>query len=93
MCLVELKRRGGYDPQVASMMFNDPAVMASLGANSPSVGLKSMHWFLHSLDYLFNNPVNQWVEITVRSTVCFNPVWFTGHRVYELGIKASLKPF
>ena len=72
------------------MMWRNPASMVSLGRNSPSADVRSMHLMLHSLDYLFHNPVNQWVEITTRSTVCFNPIWFTEHRVYELGIKALM---
>ena len=85
VCLEELKQRSGYDPQVSMIL--RVATFASRADHSPESSLSAMHLQFHLLDYLFDNPVNQWIEVTARSIMCFNPIWFTEHRVYELGIK------
>ena len=91
MCLVELEQRSGFDPQTSSInsMLRDPILSARIISpdyNSHEAALTGMHFQFHLLNNLFNNPVNQWIEITARSIICFNPIWFTEHRVYELGI-------
>ena len=83
ICITELKQRSGYGGNLLpssyqSRIAKDHADMLNNG-------------FHRHLDVFTAEPVNQWIEITARSIICFNPIWFTEYRVYELGINTFKK--
>ena len=79
ICITELKQRSGYGCNLLPSTFQsriakDHADMLNNG-------------FHRHLDVFTAEPVNQWIEITDSiNMLSFNPVWFSGHRVYQFPV-------